>query len=244
MKTLYLITARGGSKGVPGKNLRELGGLSLVGFKARAARRSPSCSRLIVSTDSEQIAAEARRHGVEVPFMRPAELASDTATSSDAIHHAMVELERRGERYDAVMLLEPSAPFTRSEDFEAAVALYEREEASAVVGMRRMEVNSVYVGPMGSDGRIESIVSKMKEHSKLGRQQMTPEFTMNGALYLFGWDFFMSARDIYGDPGRTFGHPMPDEYSVEIDEMRDLHFAEYLVERGVVDMAYWAPLAQ
>ena len=79
LKILFLITARGGSKGVPGKNLRELGGISLVGFKAISAKKSKYCSRLIISTDSPEIQENARRYGVEVPFTRPAELASDTA---------------------------------------------------------------------------------------------------------------------------------------------------------------------
>jgi CMP-N-acetylneuraminic acid synthetase len=242
MRTLYLITARGGSKGVPGKNLRKLGGLSLVGFKARAAKRTRSCTKLVISTDSEEIAEEARRHGVTVPFMRPPELATDTATSSDVIAHAIEQLERAGESYDAIMLLEPSAPFTRAEDYDGAVALFERTGASAVVGMRRMEVSSVYVGPIEQDGRIRGIVTKMQDYAKRGRQQMEPEFTMNGALYLFGWEFFKRSRNIYGDAERTYGYEMPAHLSVEIDEMDDLYYAEFLVERGYIDMSSYDEL--
>lgn len=239
MRTLYLITARGGSKGVPKKNIRTIGGLSLVGFKARSARKTKSCTRLIISTDSEEIANEARRHDVEVPFMRPAELASDTASSSDVIAHAIGELERAGESYDAIMLLEPSAPFTRPEDYDGAALLFEKKQASAVVGMRRMEVSSVYTGPIEADGRISEIVTKMKDYATRGRQQMAPEYTMNGALYLFGWEFFKKTKNIYGDSERTYGYAMPDELSVEIDEMRDLHLAEFLVERGHIDMSIY-----
>jgi len=240
MRTLYLMTARGGSKGVPDKNIRKLGGLSLVGFKARAARKTQSCSKLVISTDSAKIADEARLHGVEVPFMRPAELASDNAKSTDVIAHAIEHFEDQGERFDAVMLLEPSAPFTRPEDYDGAIALMKTTGANAVVGVRRTEVSSVYVGPMDEDGKIGSIVRRMKDHADKGRQQLPPEYTMNGALYLFGWDFFKQHRNIYADENATFGYLMPDELSVEIDELRDLYFAELLVERGYVDMKIWA----
>lgn len=239
MRTLFLMTARGGSKGVPGKNIRAIGGLSLVGFKAQAAKKSHGCTRLVISTDSNEIADEARRHGVEVPFMRPAELASDTAKSADVIAHAIDWFEANGERYDAIMLLEPSAPFARPEDFDGAIALMRKTGANAVVGMRKMEVSSVFVGPIEDDGRIGSIVRKMNAQAGQLRQEMRQEYTMNGALYLFGWDFFKAHRNIYHDENGTFGYPMPDEYSVEIDETRDLAFAEFLVEKGYVDLSIW-----
>ena len=106
------MVGRGGSKGLPGKNLRRIGGKSLVAFKAIAAKKSHCCSRLVVSSDSIDIQEEARRHGAEVLFDRPADLASDTASSSDVVLHAMDWIERNeGRRYDAVMLLEPSSPF-------------------------------------------------------------------------------------------------------------------------------------
>lgn len=239
MKTVFLITARGGSKGVPGKNLRQLGGLSLIGFKARAAKRSPFCSRLMISTDSEEIAAEARRHDVEVPFLRPSELATDTAKSSDVIAHAIEWLEGQGERYDAVMLLEPSSPFTRAADFDGAVRLMQESGAKAVVGMRRMEVNSTFVGPLGEGGKIDAIVRKMKAQAGSLRQEMATEYTMNGCLYLFGWDYFKAHRNIYHDEAGVYGYVMPDELSVEIDEPRDLSYAEFLVDKGYVDLSNW-----
>ena len=236
---LFLITARGGSRGVPGKNLRTLGGLSLVAIKAIAARGSRYCTRLIISTDSEEIALEAKRYGAEVPFMRPAELASDTAQSADVIEHAMDQLEARGEHYDAIMLLEPSSPFTRAEDFDAAVELMARTNAQAVVGMRRMEVNSVFVGSMDEQGCIGEIVRKMESLRSVLRQDRRPEYTMNGALYLFRWEYFRTHKNIYHDEHGVYGYVMPDALSLEIDEMKDLHLAEFLVDKGYIDLANW-----
>jgi CMP-N-acetylneuraminic acid synthetase len=238
-RILHLITARGGSKGVPNKNLRRLQGLSLVGFKARAAQKSHVCTRLILSTDSDAIADEAKHHGVEVPFMRPAELASDSARSSDVIAHAIEWLEARGERYDAIMLLEPSSPFTRPVDLDNAAELMDRRGTKAVVGVRRMEVSSTFVGAMDDEGRIGEIVRKMRAEGGVLRQETRPEVTMNGGLYLFEWDYFKDHRNIYHDEDGVYGYLMPSELSIEIDEMSDLYMAEFLVERGYVDMGHW-----
>jgi CMP-N,N'-diacetyllegionaminic acid synthase len=239
VRVLHLITARGGSKGVPRKNLRQVGGRSLIGWKAVAAQRSAHCSRLIISTDSEEIQAEARRHGVEVPFTRPAELASDTASSGAVMAHAMEYVEGAGERYDALMLHQPTSPFTRPADLDAAVALMASQKACSVVGMRRMETSSLFVGPMDEQGRISAIVEKIRGMPSVRRQDLQPEFTLNGALYLLEWSSFRAHQNIFHDPARTYGHLMPAEYSVDIDDLTQLDYAQFLVETGRIDSSLW-----
>ena len=242
MKVLFLITARGGSKGVPGKNLRKIAGLSLVGYKARSASRSRYCARLVISTDSAEIQDEARRHGVEVPFTRPAELATDEAKSSAVIAHAMDWIETEGkERYDAVMRLEPSSPFARASDYDAAVELLERRKANAVVGVRQSEASTTVIGPLDAEGRLTAVVDKLHaSRSSAGRRQSMPrEFTMNGALYLFRWGYFRRHEWIYHDRDGVYAHVMDRFHSVEIDDPVDLAWAEFLVERGYVSMSDW-----
>lgn len=240
MRTLFLITARGGSKGVPRKNLCELGGISLVGFKAISARKSKYCTRLIVSTESPEIKANAERYGAEAPFTRPAELATDTATSVDVVSHAMEWIERNtSERYDAVMLLEPASPFARPGDYDAAVEMMLARDAEVVVSVRPVEVSSVFVGPLDEEGRIASIVEKMQALRSARRQDLPQEYTMNAALYLFRWGYFKEHRNIYFSGEKAYGYVMPSEYSVEIDTPADLARAEFLVEKGYVDLAYW-----
>src|SRR6201991_4292483 len=188
-QVLFLLVGRGGSKGLPGKNLREIGGLSLVGYKARAARQSRHCARLVVSRDRADIRAEAKRQGAEVLFERPAELATDAASSNDVVLHAMDWIEtHEGRRYDAIMLLEPSSPFARPEHFDEAVELFMARRAILVVGMRETEVASIFVGTLGSDGSIGGIVAKMLNTPAQRRQDQPGEVTMNGALYLIGWE--------------------------------------------------------
>jgi CMP-N,N'-diacetyllegionaminic acid synthase len=239
MNTLFLITARGQSKGVPRKNLKKIGGISLVGFKAISALRSKYCTRLILSSDDGEIQADGLSYGAEVPFTRPAELATDTASSADVIRHAMDWIEANTEeRYDAIMLLEPSAPFARYIDFDSAVEMMIERDAKAVIGMREMEVNSVFVGELDEQRRMTTIIDQMKTRH-LRRQDVKPEYTMNAALYLFKWDLFKEHHSVYADRDHTYGYVMDRYHSVEIDVPIDFHWAEFLVDKGYVDLSYW-----
>src|ERR1700692_3408847 len=237
---LFLLVGRGGSKGLPGKNLREIGGLSLIGYKAISARQSRYCSRLIVSSDSPAIQAEASRHGAEVLFSRPAELATDTASSNDVILHAMYWIEsHEHRRYDAVMVLEPSSPFARSDHYDQAVDLFTARKAALVVGLRETEVSSIFVGPLGKDGSIGAIVDKILTTPALRRQDQAPEVTMNGALYLIGWDAMRRNRKVYADPAASYGILMDRLHSIEIETAADLAHAAYGVEHGMLDTSFW-----
>jgi CMP-N,N'-diacetyllegionaminic acid synthase len=240
IETLFLLVGRGGSKGLPGKNLLEIGGLSLVGYKARSALRSCYCSRLIVSSDNREIQSEARRHGAEVLFTRPAELATDTASSNDVVLHAMDWVEKNeGRTYDAIMLLEPSSPFARSDHYDRAVELFVAHKADLVVGIRETEVSSIFVGPIGRDGSISAIVEKMLGAQALRRQDQAPEVTMNGAFYLIRWNAMRSHRKIYADPAASYGILMDRLHSIEIETAADLAYASYVVEKGVLDLSPW-----
>jgi CMP-N,N'-diacetyllegionaminic acid synthase len=237
---LFLLVGRGGSKGLPGKNLREIGGLSLIGYKAVSALRSRYCSRLIVSSDSPEIQAEAKRHGAEVLFSRPPELATDTASSNDVILHAMDWIEtRERRRYDAIMVLEPSSPFARPDHYDRAVELFVARKASLVVGMRETEVSSIFMGPLASDGSIGVIVEKMLATPALRRQDQAPEVTMNGALYLIGWEAMRKHRKVYADPAASYGVLMDRLHSIEIETAADLAYASYVIDHGMLDMSPW-----
>lgn len=240
MSILFLITARGGSKRVPGKNLREISGMSLVAFKAASARKSRHCESVVISTDSTEIKAHAEALGIAAPFVRPAELASDTASSDDVILHALDYFENeQGRTYDAVMLLEPSTPFTRAEDYDAAIDIYRNTGAALVVGMKRTEVHSIFTGPIGPDGNAADIVRKFAGDASPRTQDLEPEYTMNGGLYLIDCAALTSTRRIYGVPERTYGHVMDRRHSVEIDDLEDLRYAEYLIETNAIDLKDW-----
>ena len=239
-RTLFLMVARGGSKGIPGKNLRRLAGRSLVAWKAAGARRSRYCERIVLSTDSEAIRDEALAHGVEVPFLRPPQLATDEASSADVVAHAMDWIEaNEAQRYDEIMLLEPTAPFTRPADYDGAIELLRARDGALVVGMREVEVNPIFVGPLDGEGRITHIMQQMERATGLRRQDQPTLYTMNAALYCFSWQSFRDHGRIYADKDRSFGWVMDDLHSVEIDRPVDLAWAEFLAERSLVDPAIW-----
>lgn len=240
ISVLFLVVGRGGSKGLPRKNLSEIGGMSLVGYRVVSARKSANCGRLIVSSDSVEIQDEARRWGAEVLFSRPAELATDVATSDAVVLHTMDWIEEHeGRTYDAIMLLEPSSPFAHSEHYDAAIDLFIRREADLVVGVRETEVASTFMGPIGSDGSIAPIVRRMLRSRQLRRQDQPVEVTPNGALYLIRWQTMKKNGRIYFSPEKTYGLIMDRLHSIEIESAFDLAFASYVVDRGLLDMSPW-----
>ncbi len=237
---LFLIAARGGSKGVPGKNLKRVAGLSLLGYKARSAQACGHCTRLILSTDSEEIATEGRALGVDVPFLRPAELATDEAPSEGVVAHAMDWVEKNeGRTYDAVMLLEPASPFATGGHYDEAIDLFTARDADLVVGLRHTGTYAALTGAQGEDGSIAGIVSTMQAAKGRRRQDLTPDVTMNGAFYLMSWEAFRRTGNVYGDPAKCYGIVMDRWHSIEIETPEDLAWAAFAVERGHLDVSPW-----
>lgn len=238
MRVLFLITARGGSKGVPGKNIAKIGGLPLLAFKIRSAQRTHVDKRIICSTDSEQIAAVAREYGAEVPFMRPAELATDTARSLDVMLHAMRWLADSGDDgFDALMLCEPSAPFATYRHFDESIELYQQRHALSVIGMRRVEPNPIYVAELGDGGLMTKHYEQMRRAAEMRRQDFGTVYTPNGALYLVDYEHLARHHERY--TARSYAYVMPEEYSIEIDNQTDLRYAEFLVNQGDINLGYW-----
>lgn len=234
MSVLYLITARGGSKGVPKKNLRMIGGLSLVGWKAEVAKQviTPE-DDLVISSECPEILREARDHGVSVPFVRPDALATDTASSADVISHAMDYLQ--GD-YDTVVLLEPSAPFTTPEHLVTALTMMESKQAHLIVGMKHTEPHTTFIGEQPDDDFVTPIIVKMDRVGRnLRRQDLKQEWTMNGGLYVFDASMFKHKRSIYGG-ARNYGLLMDRWHSIEIDSMHDLEMAQYAFSKGYVSL--------
>lgn len=232
--------ARGGSKGVPKKNLQEIGGIPLLVFKSRAAQRCKYPSRIILSSDCPEIQEIARQYGIEVPFTRPAELASDTATNFDVLRHAMEHFEAQGETFDAVFMLEPSSPFTKPEDMNRAVEIMIERNASLVVSMRDVDNPTPFVGPIESDGKISQIITQLQGLTNVNRQVLPHTYTLNGVVYLFKWDGFRNRPTFYWDPRNSYGFETDHLTNVEIDSRLNLDWARFLVEKGHIDLSPWS----
>lgn len=224
---LAVIPARGGSKGLPRKNIKLLGGRPLIAWTIEAALECGYIDRVVVSTEDEEIADVAKRWGAEVPFMRPAQLATDEAKGMEVLLHAMGWLEAHQERFDLVLLLQPTSPLRSAEDIRNALALFTQKRAEAVVSVCESEHSPLWMGTLGEDLNLRDFLPR--EVLKSNRQELQRFYRLNGALYLATWEFLKKNRNFFGE--KTYAYIMPRERSVDIDTELDLLFAEFLLER-------------
>ncbi|MEO1084680.1 MAG: acylneuraminate cytidylyltransferase family protein [Acidobacteriota bacterium] len=232
-RVLAVIPARGGSKGVVRKNLRPLGGAPLIAHTIEAALAARHrLDALVVSTDDPEIADVARGFGVEVPFLRPAELAGDTAPTVPVLQHAVEEMETRlGTRFDAVLLLQPTAPFRSAADIEAVIDLLgERPEFDSVISVVQVfATHPILMKRIGDGGELLPFAVEEREGTR--RQDYDPPaFMRNGALYLTRRAPLMERGSIWGR--RICPYVMPEERSHNIDSEIDLMVAEALLARA------------
>ncbi|MFN4164158.1 MAG: cytidylyltransferase domain-containing protein [Ferrovibrio sp.] len=226
MRCLGLINARGGSKGIPGKNIKPLLGKPLVAYSIEAGLVATRIDRVVVSTDSPEIAAVARQYGAEVPFMRPAELATDKALQIDAIRHAILKIEESGERYDVVVILQPTCPLRLPEDIDGALALMEASEADTVISV--MEVHGQHPLTMYTEDPDGSLRSLMGANGAgVLRQEFSRVLWRNGAIYAIRRDVIINQNVLYG--AKVRGYLMPETRSANIDEPVDWVVTEALL---------------
>jgi len=226
-RVLGLIPARGGSKGVRRKNIAPLCGKPLLQYTADAALGSERLSRVVLSTDDAEIAETARRLGVEVPFMRPAVLAQDDTPMLPVILHALDELSRSGESYEAVCLLQPTSPLRAASDIDAAVALLERTGADSVISfVDAGEHHPSRMKFLDATGRV--VDPPFGEPVEgLRRQELPKLYLREGSIYLSRTRTLREKHSIKGDDCRAL--LMPEERVCNIDTPFDLFLAEQLL---------------
>ena len=228
MRVLGIITARGGSKGIPGKNLKLLGDRPLIDYTIDAANDTP-LDRLILSTEDAKIAAVARELGCEVPFMRPAELARDETPHLPVILHAVQWLRDR-ENYvaDVVLTLQPTSPLRSAADIAAALRMLELSGADSVVSVNEVppHAHPMRMLHVDADGSAKLFVTGEPVRNRINRRQDLPKaWVMNGAVYACRTDVLLGANpSLYGD--RVVAYPMPIERSISIDTPEDWAEAE------------------
>jgi N-acylneuraminate cytidylyltransferase len=232
---LAVIPARGGSKGLPGKNIRPLGGLPLLVHSLRCAERVARLARTIVSTDSEEIAQVARAAGGDVPFLRPAELARDDTPTIPVLVHALDEIERReGRRFASLLLLEPTSPGRLPEDIERAFALLDGDAgADGVVACSRPSWNPFYVGVVERGGYLAPAF----ETGAVRRQDVPPFYRINGALYLWRTEFLRRAPARWTE-GRHRLVEIPEARAFSIDDQLEFDQAQLFLEHALVRLPW------
>jgi len=227
-QVLGLVPARGGSKGVPGKNVKPLAGHSLLDYTARAARESGVIDRMILSTESPEIADAGRRAGLEVPFMRPASLAADDTPMVPVIEHALAELTRQGWSPEIVVLLQPTSPLRRPDHIRAAVKLLRETGADSVVTVVEVprHMSPDYVLRI-EDGRLKTFLPDGERVTR--RQDARPAYSRDGTVYAFRRSTVEKSGGIYGGDCRPLLIDPSD--SLSIDSPADWDEAERLLSR-------------
>lgn len=228
---IVVVPARGGSKGLPGKNLRSLAGLPLIVHTLRSALDCPEVERVIVSTDDDEIIRVSRGvAGVEVPFRRPPHLATDDANAIDAYLHVADCLGvSEGAAPTEICVLLPTSPLRLSSDISAAIELYWRKQAQAVISVTEAKP-AEWLQKMDEEGRLQCVVPSKPVDNRQGYARV---YSPNGSIYVFDIETLRRTRDYYGP--RTFGYPMPPERAVDIDTKADFLAAEALITERLRD---------
>lgn len=213
LRVLALITARGGSKGLPGKNIRPAGGKPLLAWTVEAARGSRYCDRVVISTDDEAIAEAALAHGCEVPFMRPAQLATDTSSSMDVVMHALQALPG----FDLLLLLQPTSPLRTSADIDAACELLLAQQAPACVSVTPARESPYWMYSVGPDQALKPVVELPAGITR--RQDLPLAYSLNGGVYLARTTWLQESRSFVTP--QTVALVMPANRSLDIDTLED-----------------------
>ncbi len=221
MKVLGLIPARGGSKGIPRKNIRPIAGRPLIAWTIEIALKSNRLASVVVSTDDQEISEVARRHGAQIPFMRPSELAQDDTPGVDPVLHALDVLPE----FDAVLLMQPTSPLRVVDDIDGIIRLAEQTGAGCVVSVAQPSQHPYWMYLLDSGQRLQSFVAA-KHVTR--RQDLPPVYAANGALYFARREWLESRRTFIA--ADTVGYIMPAERSVDLDSSLDWKLAELLLK--------------
>lgn len=216
---LAIIPARGGSKGIPRKNIHLLGGLPLIAHTIQEAKKSRYIDRLILSSEDYEIIDVARKFGCEIPFIRPAELAEDSTPGIEPVLHALGALQ---EQYDYVVLLQPTSPLRIAGDIDGCLELCIAENAPACVSVTEADQHPFWMYRINKDNRMMPYFKP--EDVPARRQDLPPVYILNGAIYVAKVDQLYETRSFIGPS--TIAYTMPKTRSIDIDEKLDLIICE------------------
>jgi CMP-N-acetylneuraminic acid synthetase len=227
MKYVALICARSGSKGLPGKNIKLLGNTPLIGWAIKIAKKNENISRVIVSTDSEDIAKIALKFGAEVPFMRPKELALDNSPEWLVWRHAVNYLENENkEKFDGLVVLPVTAPLRNQKDVNNCIEEFEKGDVETVITVSEAHRNPYFNMVVNDkDGFSSLVINPNEKHNR--RQDAPNIFDMTTVAYVVNTDFVSSFDGIF--EGRVRSVNIPKERAIDIDTLYDFKIAEYLI---------------
>jgi CMP-N-acetylneuraminic acid synthetase len=228
MRVLGIVPARGGSKGIPRKNVAILAGKPLLQYTAEVALAAKTLSRTILSTDDPEIAEIGAKCGLDVPFLRPKELSDDHAASLSVVQHAVRFLEGLGESYDAICLLQPTSPLRKTRYIDECVQLMIETSADSVISVLPVPhtYNPHWVFIQRPDGYLKLCTGEESPITR--RQDLPPAFHREGSVYLTMRDVVMIHNSLYGN--RIVGYVVPSGETVNLDSLADWHKAEIILK--------------
>ena len=226
--TICIIPARRGSKRIKNKNIRKINNIPMLGTTIQIAKKSKIFKRIIVSTDTEQIAKIAMEYGAEVPFIRPEELSTDIASSVDVVLHAMEYARKSNKEFDYIGLLEPTSPFITSNQLDGAISLLEEnKEALAVVAVKETRPHKIFI--QKESMFLEELSLNLEQLKNIGRQEFEKEITPSGGFYISKWNTFLEKKSFY--TSKTLSFEVDEISGIEIDEPLDWEFAEFIINK-------------
>lgn len=235
---LALIPARGGSKGLPGKNIRPFAGHPLIAHSIFMAKMTPEISRIVVSTDDPHIAEIALDYGAEVPFLRPKALAQDDTPMWPVLRHALQRLEtKENVYYDYVLLLDPTSPGRTPEDVGRALQnLIKNPEADGIVGVSMPDFNPIWHSVVEKEGWMTNLVGEGSQYHR--RQDVPAVYRINASLYVWRTEFVKRCEKNWRDEGRHLLFEIPEARAIHIDDLREFETAELLVKKRLISFPW------
>ncbi len=228
MRFVGLITARGGSKGLPRKNVSLVGGRPLIDWTILAAQES-CLDRCIVSTDSPEIASVCRAAGAEVPYLRPEALALDDTPHIDVMLHALDWLEANSGLPEYIVLLQPTSPLRNGEDINGAIRMAIERNADSVISVYPAPVHPFWVRRLDEESHLMDFMKWPEQSGYMRRQVLPPAYALNGAIYVLRSEVLRENKTYFTE--RTYGYVMPEERSMDIDTPTDALIADLLLRQ-------------
>ena len=224
---IAIIPARGGSKGLPKKNIKKLNGKPLIAHTIEVAKQSRIFDRIIVSTDDKEIAEVAKKYGAEVPFIRPAELATDSADAMDVVIHALKWFKNKGEDFDYVMKLQPTSPLRTEQDIIKSIDLIIQKDGDSISSVSECEHHPLWSNVLGPDLKMNNFIDE--DTKGKNRQELPKYYRLNGLIFLSKVDTLLNTKDWYGE--KSYAYIMDSKRAIDIDSEVDFYLAELLKKK-------------
>lgn len=224
-RILAVIPARGGSKGIPKKNILEVEGIPLVAYTLQESQKSKYLDRTIISTDDLEIKEVAEQYGGEVPFLRPVELAQDTSKTIDCIVHAVDSLKKLGEEYDYVVILQCTNPLRKAWHIDEAIETLLQSEEASLVSVSEVEEHPILMRTLNQDGTLQNLLNIS---STVRRQDFPSFYKVNGAIYIQKLDNNFNLESNLNDG--KLAYVMEKKYAIDIDTLLDIYTVEFYLK--------------